>query len=309
MSYLSQMGALAVQNFVSAAVGIAVAVALIRGISRRGAKTIGNFWVDVVRCTCYVLLPIAFVFALVFIAQGALQTLAGPAHIHDALNGVGQVIPRGPVASQETIKQLGTNGGGFFNANGADPFENPTGLTNFLSVVLILCHPGRADLHVRQDGRQRPAGCRDPRRDGDPVRRLARHRVGVRAPRQPGGGGRRRRPSAGRQHDGQGGSFRRHLVGAVRDRLDADLDRQRGLRGGLLHADGRLRGAHRHDARRGVPGRRRQRPVHDLAVRDHHGIPRRAHGRSNTGVPRQEDPGQGGEAGDLRRSSSCPSRC
>jgi potassium-transporting ATPase potassium-binding subunit len=141
MSYLSQMGALAVQNFVSAAVGIAVAVALIRGISRRGAKTIGNFWVDVVRCTCYLLLPIAFVAALVFIAQGALQTLAGPAHIHDALNGMGQVIPRGPVASQETIKQLGTNGGGFFNANGADPFENPTGLTNFLSVALILAIP------------------------------------------------------------------------------------------------------------------------------------------------------------------------
>jgi potassium-transporting ATPase potassium-binding subunit len=141
MSYLSQMGALAVQNFASAAVGIAVAVALIRGFGRRGAKTIGNFWVDVVRCTLYVLLPIAFVAAIIFIGQGALETLGGPAHVHDALNGVSQVIPRGPVASQETIKQLGTNGGGFFNANGADPFENPTGLTNFLSIVLILCIP------------------------------------------------------------------------------------------------------------------------------------------------------------------------
>jgi potassium-transporting ATPase potassium-binding subunit len=141
MSYLSQMGALAVQNFVSAAVGIAVAVALIRGFARRGAKTIGNFWVDMVRATIYVLLPIAFIAAVVFIAQGALQTLAGPAHIHDALNGASQVIPRGPVASQEAIKQLGTNGGGFFNANGASPFENPTGLTNFLSIVLILCIP------------------------------------------------------------------------------------------------------------------------------------------------------------------------
>jgi potassium-transporting ATPase potassium-binding subunit len=141
MSYLSQMGALAVQNFVSAAVGIAVAVALIRGFSRRGAKTIGNFWVDIVRCTLYVLLPISFVAAIIFMGQGALQTLAGPAHIHDALNGVSQLIPRGPVASQEVIKQLGTNGGGFFNANGADPFENPTGLTNFLSFALILCIP------------------------------------------------------------------------------------------------------------------------------------------------------------------------
>jgi K+-transporting ATPase ATPase A chain len=141
MSYLSQMGALAVQNFLSAAVGMAVAVALIRGFARRGSKTIGNFWVDLVRGTIYVLLPIAFVAAVVFMAQGALQTLAGPVPIHDALNGVRQVIPRGPVASQETIKQLGTNGGGFFNANGASPFENPTGLTNLLSIALMLCIP------------------------------------------------------------------------------------------------------------------------------------------------------------------------
>ena len=141
MSYLSQMGALAVQNFLSAAVGIAVAVTLIRGFSRKGSKTIGNFWVDLVRGTIYVLLPIAFLAAIVFMAQGALQTLAGPVHVRDVLNGVKQAIPRGPVASQETIKQLGTNGGGFFNANGASAFENPTGLTNFLSFALILCIP------------------------------------------------------------------------------------------------------------------------------------------------------------------------
>ncbi len=141
MSYLSQMGVLALQNFVSAAVGIAVAVALIRGFSRKGSRTIGNFWVDLTRGILYILLPISFLAAIVFMAQGALQTLAGPAHIHDVLNGVSQTIPRGPVASQEAIKELGTNGGGFFNANGADPFENPTGLTNFLSVVLILSIP------------------------------------------------------------------------------------------------------------------------------------------------------------------------
>jgi potassium-transporting ATPase potassium-binding subunit len=141
MSQASQMASLAVQNFLSAAVGVAVAIALIRGFARRGSKTIGNFWVDLVRGTLYVLLPISFVFAIIFMGQGALQTLAGPVTIHDVLNGVQQVIPRGPVASQEVIKQLGTNGGGFFNANGADPFENPTGLTNFLSIVLILCIP------------------------------------------------------------------------------------------------------------------------------------------------------------------------
>jgi potassium-transporting ATPase potassium-binding subunit len=141
MSYLSQMGSLAVQNFISAAAGIVVAVSLIRGFSRRGSSTIGNFWADLVRAVIYVLLPIAFVAAIVFMGQGALQTLAGPAHVSDALNAASQVIPRGPVASQEVIKQLGTNGGGFFNANGADPFENPTGLTNFLSIALILCIP------------------------------------------------------------------------------------------------------------------------------------------------------------------------
>jgi K+-transporting ATPase ATPase A chain len=157
MSYLSQMGTLALQNFLSAAVGIAVAVALIRGFARKDSKTIGNFWVDLVRGTIYILLPIAFIFAIIFIAQGAIQTLAGPVHIHDLLNGVRQTIPRGPVASQETIKQLGTNGGGFFNANGAMPFENPTGLTNFLSMALILCIPvaltyvfGKMVGHIRQ---------------------------------------------------------------------------------------------------------------------------------------------------------------
>ena len=141
MSYLTQMAGLATHNFFSAAAGMALAIAFIRGISRRESKTIGNFWVDMTRATLYVLLPISFVFAIVFIGQGALQTLGGPVHIHDLLNGVRQVIPRGPVASQEAIKQLGTNGGGFFNANGADPFENPTGLTNFLSIWLILCIP------------------------------------------------------------------------------------------------------------------------------------------------------------------------
>ena len=141
MSYFTQMAALVVQMFASAAVGIAVAVALVRGLAARKRETIGNFWVDVVRGTLYVLLPIATVAALVFVAQGAVQTLSGPAIVRDALNGVHQLIPRGPVASQESIKQLGTNGGGFFNANGAHPFENPTPVTNLLSVILILAIP------------------------------------------------------------------------------------------------------------------------------------------------------------------------
>ncbi len=141
MSYLSQMAALTVQQFTSAAVGMAVAIALVRGLSRAGSSTIGNFWVDTVRGCLYVLLPIAFVAGAVYVAQGAVQTLAGPVLIHDVLNGATQLIPRGPVGFMESIKQLGTNGGGFFNANGADPLENPTQLTNLLSVVLLLSIP------------------------------------------------------------------------------------------------------------------------------------------------------------------------
>jgi len=141
MSYLSQMGALAVQNFASASVGIAVAIALIRGFARKGSPTIGNFWVDLIRGCLYILFPIALLFALVFVGQGAVQTLAGPVTVHNHLNGVTQAIPRGPVASQEAIKQLGTNGGGFFNANGGHPFEDPTGVTHFFSYVLLLCIP------------------------------------------------------------------------------------------------------------------------------------------------------------------------
>ena len=141
MSYFSQMAVLAVQMFASAAVGLAVAIALIRGLAGRHRSTIGNFWVDVVRAVIYVFIPIAFVAGLIFVGQGAVQTFLPSATIHDALNGATQVIPRGPVASMESIKQLGTNGGGYFNANGAHPFENPTPLTNFLSIVLLLAIP------------------------------------------------------------------------------------------------------------------------------------------------------------------------
>lgn len=141
MSYLSQMAALGVQMFVSAAVGIGAAVALVRGLSRRNSATIGNFWVDLVRGVLYILLPVATLATLVFVAQGSLDALGGPAHITNTLTGAHSTIPRGPVGSMEAIKEFGTNGGGFFNANGAHPFENPTGLTNLLSVILLLSIP------------------------------------------------------------------------------------------------------------------------------------------------------------------------
>jgi len=141
MSYFSQIGALTVQQFATPAVGIAVAIALVRGFARRNSPTIGNFWVDVTRCILYILLPMAFVAGIVFVGQGAVQTLAGPIQTHDALNGVTQTIPRGPIGFMEAIKQLGTNGGGFLNANSATPFENPTALTNWLSIYLLLSIP------------------------------------------------------------------------------------------------------------------------------------------------------------------------
>ncbi len=140
MSYLTQMAGLAVQNFVSAAVGIAVLVAVVRGIARRSAATLGNFWVDLYRATVYVLLPLSIVVAVVLMWQGVPQTLQGHATAA-TLQGAQQSIARGPVASQIAIKQLGTNGGGFYNSNSAVPFENPTGLSNFIEMIAILLIP------------------------------------------------------------------------------------------------------------------------------------------------------------------------
>ena len=149
MSYLTQMSALAVQNFLSAATGMAVLVAMIRGFSRHSTQTIGNFWVDLTRSTLYILLPLSVVLALALVSQGVVQTFE-PYHTVSLLQAVGpdtarvttQSIPLGPAASQIAIKQLGTNGGGFFNVNSAYPFENPTPLSNFLEVLAILVISG-----------------------------------------------------------------------------------------------------------------------------------------------------------------------
>jgi potassium-transporting ATPase potassium-binding subunit len=141
MSYFSQIGALTLQQMLSPVIGIAVAIGLVRGFSRRNSPTIGNFWVDMTRGLLYIVWPIAFVFGIIFVGQGAVQTLLGTVTVHDALNGVTQVIPRGPIGFMEAIKQLGNNGGGFLNANSATTFENPTGLTNWLSIYLLLAIP------------------------------------------------------------------------------------------------------------------------------------------------------------------------
>jgi K+-transporting ATPase ATPase A chain len=136
LSYLVQMAALAVENFVSAAVGIAVAIALIRGFARHTAKTIGNFWVDVTRCTLYILLPISLIAALLLVWQGSIQNFKAPETV-ETVEGTPQTIEQGPLASQLAIKMLGTNGGGFFNANSAHPYENATPLSNLMQLLLI----------------------------------------------------------------------------------------------------------------------------------------------------------------------------
>ncbi|WP_042364103.1 potassium-transporting ATPase subunit KdpA [Streptacidiphilus neutrinimicus] len=137
MGYLVQMAGLAVQNFLSAAVGVAVVAALIRGFTRTETDRVGNFWVDLTRLTVRVLLPIAFVFAIVLLASGVVQNLHGFQTVHTLAGGT-QSLPGGPVASQEVIKELGTNGGGFYNANSAHPFENPNAWTNWLEIYLLL---------------------------------------------------------------------------------------------------------------------------------------------------------------------------
>jgi len=137
LSYFTQMVGLTVQNFVSAAAGMAIAVALIRGLARQSARAIGNFWVDLTRSVLWILLPLSFVVALVLVWQGVPQTFKGPVAV-STLAGEVQNIAQGPVASQVAIKQLGSNGGGFFNANSAHPFENPTAVTNFIEMMALL---------------------------------------------------------------------------------------------------------------------------------------------------------------------------
>ncbi len=137
MSYFTQMAGLVFHNFVSAASGIAIAIAVVRGFVRKSAKTIGNFWFDMTRATLWVLLPISIVFALVLVWQGVPQNLSAYTNVQ-TLEGAKQVIAQGPVASQEIIKELGTNGGGFFNVNSAHPYENPTPLSNLLEMIAIL---------------------------------------------------------------------------------------------------------------------------------------------------------------------------
>jgi K+-transporting ATPase ATPase A chain len=163
MSFFSQMAGLAVQNFVSAAVGMAVLAAVIRGFARRETTKLGNFWVDLTRTLLYILLPLSIVGALVLVSQGVVQTFTGSVSL-TTLHGFEQVLALGPVASQIAIKQLGTNGGGFFNVNSSFPFENATTFSNFVQVLFILLIPAAATYQYgRMIGRSARAGrCTSP---------------------------------------------------------------------------------------------------------------------------------------------------
>ena len=275
MSYFTQMAGLAYHNFASAGVGIALAIAVIRGIARKESKTIGNFWVDFTRCMLWVLLPASLVIALVFVSQGMVQNLrpydtakllnpqtiqtTGPDGKTTTQTVTDQVIAQGPIASQEAIKIFGTNGGGFLNANSSDPFENPTPADRF--------HADRDDALARRRPHVHPGphdGLPEARLgglggDGDSVPRGRHRRIRDGGSRQsvvPWRRPARQRHAAGRQYGGQRGSLRDRVHRAL-----CDDDHRRQLRRGQRHA--RLV----HSARRNGPSRQHHDRRSDLRRR------------------------------------------
>ena len=253
MSHLSQMAGLAVHNFVSAAAGAAVAVALIRGFVRRRTHTFGNFWVDLVRTTIRVLLPLAIVFTLVLVSQGAVQNFH-QARTVTTVTGQTQTIPGGPMASQEAIKEIGENGGGFTNANSSHPFENPNGITEHPRDLDAARDPVRPHVDVREDGRRREAGHRVAERDARALARDITGRDGVRGQGEPEAHRARResthhRRAVRREHGRQGSSLRYRSVGAVRFLDHRHLDRFDRLATRQLHADRRGGTPREHHAR------------------------------------------------------------
>ena len=252
MSFFTQMAGLAVQNFVSAASGMAVLAAFIRGMKRTLSQTIGNVWVDLTRSVVYILLPLSLVLALVLVSQGVVQTLQSPAKVQllepttdEKGNAVsGQEIPLGPAASQIAIKQLGTNGGGFFNANSAHPLENPTPLSNFLEMLAILLIPAALCItfgRMMGDGRQGWAllaammmilipllgVCLLSEQAGNVSFPPDEHRSV------------RRRPSIRWKHGRQRGSVRDREFRSLGRRDDGGLQRQRQRHARFVHAPGR----------------------------------------------------------------------
>ncbi len=283
MSYFSQMVGLTVQNFLSAGVGIVVAAALVRGIIGRTGKGIGNFWQDIVRVVLYILLPISIVGALVLASQGVIANFSTYLTVH-TITGLEQKIAMGPVASQEVIKELGTNGGGFFNVNSAHPFENPTGFTNLVEMLLVLIIPAAlVFMYGRMSGNRRQgyaiygvmmfmflgavAVAYIAEAHGSP----AQHAAGLHTARDLGLGR--------RQHGRQGAALRDRGLGAVRRRHDRHLLRRGQQRDRVVHGHRRRRADGQPVRQRGDLRRRRHGPVLDPAVRPAGRVHRRADGR------------------------------
>ena len=296
MSYLVQMLGLTHQNYLSAATGIVLAIALIRGFARHSVRTVGNFWVDVTRCTLYILIPICVPYALFLVWQGIPQTL-GPYVDATTLEGAKQTIAVGPVASQIAIKMLGTNGGGFFNANAAHPFENPTALSNYVQIISIFTI-GAALTNVfgRMVGSQRQGwavfavmgvlflagvvACYAAEAHGNDALERA-------------------RPDR-RQHGGQGSPLRHRRLLPVCGDHHRRFVRRGQCHARFLHRARRHDPAHQHPARRDHLRRRRLRHVRHAAVRHRRDLRRRPDGRAHARICRQEDRGQGSQDGDAR---------
>ena len=288
MSNFSQMAGLAVQNFISAAVGIAVAIAFIRALAARSGRSIGNFYSDLVKTLVYVLLPISVVVGLFLVSQGVIQSLTA-----------------GPVASQEVIKELGTNGGGFFNVNSAHPFENPTWLSNFVELLLILAIPAALTSVLRADGRQPPPGLGDLRRDAVAVPgrrdrgRDRREQLDARH-------GRRGRPGFNME-----GKEQRFGVASTALWVVVTTAASCGAVNGAMEsltATRRRRADGRDADRRGDLRRRRLRPLRHADVRDPRRLPVRPDGRPHARVPRQEDRGARGQADRVRHDRRADAR-
>ena len=318
LSHFTQMVGLTVQNFVSAAVGMAVMAALIRGLARAGKRTVGNFWVDLIRTTLRILLPIAFVFAIVLIATGVIMNTHGFTTVH-TVAGATQKIPGGPNASMEAIKQLGTNGGDFFNVNSAHPFSNPTGFSDFFELYAILIIPFALAFtfgRMVKDKRQGYAVFAVML-----VLWLAFSMVAIFAEvggnskldslgvnqtvtaTSPGGNAEGKEVRFGPSASGLWcASTTGTSNGSVNSMHDSYTPARRDDVPGA------------HEARRDQPRRRRGRAQRPARHGDPGGVHRRAHGRAHAGVPGQEDPGRGGEAGralhprDAGRSCSSASR-
>ncbi len=339
MSYLSQMVALVIHNFVSAATGIAIAAALVRGLARHSAKTLGNFWVDLVRTTYYLLLPICLVFAVFLVSQGMIQnfkpytkarllepmkisvekkndkgeTIKGPdgKPVMEEQTVTEQAIVQGPMASQVAIKMLGTNGGGYANANAAHPFENPTPLSNFLQMLSIFAIGSGLTYYLGRMVKNQAHGwsvwaammalflAR-----GSPLLVLG-------SGRQPDSSAAWRRRCR-RQHGRQGSPLRHLQLRPVRHRDHRRLLRRGQLDARFLYRARRLCAAVQHAARRDHLRRRRRGALRHARLCRAGGVHRRTHGRADPRIPRQEDPvlrREDGDAGAAGADAFHPGLC